>query len=216
VTRGQAWFDYLRDPAAIYRRSFEMVDEACDLDGLAAGERAIATRVVHSCGMPEVVADLRFGGDLAGAARRAVADGRAIVVDSRMTANAIHSSALPAGAQVVCGLDLPGVAEEARRLDTTRSAAGIVLSREALHGGVALIGNAPTALFALLELMLNEGVRPAAILGFPVGFVGAAESKEALVAHAGEVPFATLLGRRGGSAIAGGALNGALFAEIES
>lgn len=204
-------FDYLRDPAAIYRRSFEMVAEACDLAGLAPGDRPVAVRIVHSCGMPDIVADLRFSGALGEAVRDAIGAARPVVVDSRMTANAIHSAALPEGARVVCGLDRPDVAQCAARLGTTRSAAGLHLLRAELDGAVVVVGNAPTALFALLELMLDEGVRPAAILGFPVGFVGAAESKEALVAHAGDVPFVTVLGRRGGSAMAGGALNGALM-----
>jgi precorrin-8X/cobalt-precorrin-8 methylmutase len=204
-------FDYLRDPAAIYRRSFEIVAEACDLDALAPADRPISARIVHSCGMPDIVGDLRFGGDVGGAVRAAVAAGRPVVVDSRMAANAIHSSALPEGARVVCGLDHPDVTAHADRLGTTRSAAGMVLLRADLDGAVVVVGNAPTALFAMLELMLDEGVRPAAILGFPVGFVGAAESKDALVAHAGDVPFVTVLGRRGGSAMAGGALNGALL-----
>jgi len=204
-------FDYLRDPAAIYRRSFEIVAEECDLDALSPADRPIAVRIVHSCGMPDIVGDLRLSGDVGGAVRAAVAAGRPVVVDSRMTANAIHSAALPEGARVVCGLDHPDAATDAARLGTTRSAAGIVLLRAELDGAVVVVGNAPTALFALLELMLDDGVRPAAILGFPVGFVGAAESKDALAAHAGDVPFVTVLGRRGGSAMAGGALNGALL-----
>lgn len=204
-------FDYLRDPAAIYRRSFKIVAEECDLDALAPADRPIAARVVHSCGMPDIVGNLRFGGDVGGAVRAAVASGRPVVVDSRMTANAIHSAALPDDARVVCGLDHPDVAEHAAQLGTTRSAAGIYLLKQELDGAVVVVGNAPTALFALLELMLDDGSRPAAILGFPVGFVGAAESKDALVEHAGDVPFVTVLGRRGGSAMAGGALNGALL-----
>lgn len=204
-------FDYLRDPAAIYRRSFELVAEACNLGALAPGDQPVAARIVHSCGMPDIVGDLRFGGDVGAAVRAAVTAGRPVVVDSRMTANAIHSAALPAGARVVCGLDDPDVTAHAERLGTTRSAAGIVLLRAELDRAVVVVGNAPTALFALMELMLDNGVRPAAILGFPVGFVGAAESKDALVHHAGDVPFVTVLGRRGGSAMAGGALNGALL-----
>ena len=197
---------YLRDPAAIYRRSFEIIRTEADLDRFTAGERAVAERVIHACGMPEVAADLRFGGDAVATARTALGAGMPVFTDSRMVASGVIRDRLPDGTTVTCLLDLAGVDALARDRATTRSAAAIDAAGDRLVGAVVVIGNAPTALFRLLE-RLDEGARPpAVVLGFPVGFVGAAESKAAL-AERTDVPFVTLLGRRGGSAMAAAALN---------
>lgn len=202
--------DYLRDPAAIYRQSFETIRREVDFDGLSADEAVIATRVVHACGMTDVVGDLVFGGDVAGAARQALAAGRPVFCDVEMVRAAVMAGALPAVNAVRCTLRDAQTADLARRQGTTRSAAAVSLWRDDLAGAVVIIGNAPTALFALLEL-LDQGVQPpAALFAFPVGFVGAAESKAALVDDGRGVPFVTLGGRRGGSAIAAAAFNAVL------
>lgn len=169
-------------------------------------------RVVHACGMPEVAAALRFHGDVAAAVRAALAAGGAILADSRMTADAIQPARLPAGAEIVCRIDDPAVRTEAERRGTTRSAAAVQLWRPRLAGAVVVIGNAPTALFELIAVIRDGAPPPAAILAFPVGFVGAAEAKAALIADA-PAPFVTLPGRRGGSAMAGAALNAILAAD---
>jgi precorrin-8X/cobalt-precorrin-8 methylmutase len=200
-------FDYLRDPAAIYRRSFEIIRAEADLSGLPADLAAVAVRLVHACGMPDIVAGLAWSGDAAGAGRRALAAGRPVLVDARMVAEGVIAARLPAGNAVVCTLGEPAVPALAARLQTTRSAAAIDLWRLRLDGAVVAIGNAPTALFRLLELLQEGAPRPAVILAFPVGFVGAAESKEALIAAGLDVPYLTLRGRRGGSALAAAAVN---------
>ena len=197
---------YLRDPAAIYRRSFEIIRTEADLDRFTPGERAVAERVIHACGMPEVAADLRFGGDAVAAARTALGAGAPVFTDSRMAASGVIRDRLPDGTAVTCLLDLPGVDALARDRATTRSAAAIDAAGDRLGGAVVVIGNAPTALFRLLERLDERVPCPAVVLGFPVGFVGAAESKVVLADRA-DVPFVTLLGRRGGSAMAAAALN---------
>lgn len=202
--------DYLRDPEAIYRESFTRIAAAADLSGIPADARGIATRIVHACGMPEVAADLRFNGDVAAAVCTALRDGAPILVDARMVAAGIMAARLPTSNEVVCMPDSGDTAAKARELETTRSAAGVALCGDRLDGAVVAIGNAPTALFQLLELLAEGAVRPAAVLAFPVGFVGAAESKEDLVAEVGALPYATCLGRRGGSPFAAAALNACL------
>ena len=164
-------------------------------------------RLIHAAGDPAIVGDLHWTDDVVAAGRRALASGAPILVDSEMVAAGIIRARLPAGNAVVCTLGEPGVAEAARATGTTRSAAAIDLWHDRLDGAVVAIGNAPTALFRLLELLHAAAPRPAAILGFPVGFIGAAESKEALIAHSTALPFVTLRGRRGGSAFAAAAVN---------
>ncbi len=203
--------DYLRDPAEIYRRSFELVRAQTDLSGLPEDLAAVALRLVHACGMPDIVDDLAWGGNVAAAGRRALAAGAPILADCRMLAEGVIAARLPAANpaanRVICRLNDPGVPDLARARGTTRSAAALDLWGDDLGGAVVAIGNAPTALFRLLELLSEGAPRPAAILGFPVGFVGAAESKEALIAADLAVPYLTLRGRRGGSAIAAAAVN---------
>jgi len=200
-------YDYLRDPAAIYRRSFEIVRAACDLDGLPQDVADIAVRLVHACGMPDIIADLRWSGDVAGAARAALQNGAPVIADCRMAANGIIAKRLPADNEIICTIDDARAYDGARERATTRSAASVDLWGERLAGAVVTIGNAPTALFRLLEILQTGAKPPAAIFAFPVGFVGAAESKQALVAAELDVPFITLTGRRGGSAIAAAAVN---------
>jgi precorrin-8X/cobalt-precorrin-8 methylmutase len=199
--------DYLRDPKAIYAESFRQVRAASDLSRVPAELESVALRLVHACGMPEVLDDLVWSDDLAGAARQALADGAPVLADCRMVAEGVIKSRLPAENDVLCTLPDPRVPALAQELETTRSAAAVELWRDRLAGAVVAVGNAPTALFHLLELIEAGGPRPAAILGFPVGFVGAAESKQALAAGDHGVPYLALKGRKGGSALAAAALN---------
>jgi precorrin-8X/cobalt-precorrin-8 methylmutase len=205
-------FDYLRDPEAIYRRSFELARAASDLSGVPEELHGLALRLVHACGMPEILDDLAWGGEAAAAGRRALEAGAPVVVDCRMLAEGTTRARLPASNEVLCFLNDPSVPELAMELATTRSAAAVELWRPCLEGAVVAIGNAPTALFRLLELLGEGAPRPAALLAFPVGFVGAAESKEALIEAGLGIPYVTLRGRRGGSALAAAAVN-ALAAE---
>ena len=192
----------LRDPAAIVRRSFEIVRRETDFSGLPADLTPIAERLVHACGMPDIAGDLAHAGGVAAAARDALTRGAPILADGRMTAAGIVRDRLPAGNRVLCMLDAAAAGG-----GTTRSAAAVDLWRPHLDGAVVAIGNAPTALFRLLELLAAGAPRPAAIFAFPVGFVGAAESKQALCEPPAPAPFLTLLGRRGGSALAAAAVN---------
>jgi len=197
--------DWITDPQEITRRSFEIVTAEADLSRFDPAERGVATRLIHSCGMVEIAPDLRFAPGAVVAGREALAAGAPILVDARMVEAGITRARLPAGNRVICTLDDPRVPDLAKRAGLTRSAAAVDLWVPHLPGAVVAIGNAPTALFRLLELVAEGAARPAAILGFPVGFVGAAESKDALASTA--LPYLTLLGRRGGSAIASAAVN---------
>jgi precorrin-8X/cobalt-precorrin-8 methylmutase len=199
--------DYIRDPREITRRSFEIVRAETDLSALPPEIGEVALRVVHACGMPEIVADLAFGGDLATAGRTALQGGAAVLADCEMVAEGVTRARLPAGNRVVCTLNDPRTPDLARSLGTTRSAAALDLWGDDLTGAVVAIGNAPTALYRLIELLREGASRPAVILAFPVGFVGATESKEALIAADVGVPYLTLRGRRGGSAMAAAAVN---------
>ena len=199
--------DYLREPDEIYRRSFEIVRAETDLARLPESLHEVAVRIVHACGMPDVVVDLDWSGDPAAAGRAGLAGGRPVLTDSRMVAGGVIRERLPAGNRVHCFLSEPGLAAAARHAATTRSAAAVDRWLPVLDGAVVAIGNAPTALFRLLELLGEGAPPPAVILAFPVGFVGAAESKQALAALAGAPPFLTLHGRRGGSAMAAAAVN---------
>ena len=205
--------DYLRDPQEITRRSFELVRGACDLSGLAPAEGALAVRLVHACGMPDILGELAWGGAVVAAGHGALASGKPVLVDARMVAEGITRAFLPADNEILCTLQAPGVAERAKAQGTTRSAAALEAWRPHLAGAVVAIGNAPTALFRLLEMLRDGAPRPAAILAFPVGFVGAAESKEALIAAGLDIPYVALRGRRGGSALAAAAVNALALAE---
>ena len=169
-------YDYLRDPEAIYRRSFEIVRQESDLAGLPDDIALVVQRLVHACGMPEIVAELRYSADVARAAAGALRAGAPVLADCRMAADGVIAARLPADNPVICSLDESGVPERARAAATTRSAAAVELWGARMAGAVIAIGNAPTALFRLLELLGEGAPRPAAIFGFPVGFVGAAES----------------------------------------
>ncbi len=199
--------DYVRDPAEIYRRSFAAVSEAADLDHLPPGIRAVAARLVHASAMPEIVDRLAFSPDVAERGRQALAKGAPILVDCQMLMAGINRRRLPAGNDIICTLNEVAAPERAGRTGTTRSAAAVDLWAPHMAGAVVAIGNAPTALFRLLELLDEGALRPAAILGFPVGFVGATESKEALAESSLRVPYLTLRGRLGGSAMAAAAVN---------
>ena len=204
---------YVRDGAEIYRRSFAIIRAESDLARFTAAEEPVAVRIIHACGMPEIARDIVMSPGFAERARQALKNGAPIFCDSKMVANGVTRARLPAGNDVLCTLDDPSVPAIAKRLDNTRSAAALELWRERLAGSVVAIGNAPTALFRLLE-MLDEGApAPAAVIGLPVGFVGAAESKQAL-ANDGRVPFLIVKGRKGGSAMAAAAVN-ALASEAE-
>lgn len=206
-------YDYLRDPDAIYRLSFELIRKEVDLSHLPPGIDEMALRLIHACAMPDILPDLVWTADLPAAVHCALQAGKPILSDVDMVAYGVIRSRLPKDNAVLSFLNKPEAGAIGREKQITRSAAAVELWQPHLDGAVVVIGNAPTALFRLLEL-LQEGdaqgkrIRPAAILGFPVGFVGAAESKQALIDAKPEgVAFATLKGRRGGSAIAAAAIN---------
>ncbi len=209
--------DYPRDPTAIYRLSFARVRAALDGLGLVPPPALapFVLRLVHACGLPEIARDLRHRGDPLAAARTALAAGAAVLCDTRATAAGILHRRLPAANAVVCRIDDPAVIDEARARGVTRALVAVEHWRPWLAGAVVAIGNAPTALFRLLELVAAEGLRPAVVFAFPVGFVGAAESKRALVRLAAELDLVhlTLAGRFGGSALAAAAVNAVLAAE---
>jgi precorrin isomerase len=198
--------EYVRDGAEIYRRSFALIRREANLDRFEPVEERIAVRIIHACGMVEIANDLFFSPGVARIAAAAIEAGAPILCDSRMVADGITRARLPNGNAVICTLNDAAVPELATKLGTTRSAAALELWRDRLGGAIVVIGNAPTALFRLFE-MLDEGVSPpTAIIGMPVGFVGAAESKEALIAD-GRVPCIVVRGRKGGSAMAAAAIN---------
>lgn len=204
---------YIRDGAEIYRRSFAIIRAEADLARFTAVEERVVVRLIHACGMTEIARDVVMSADFAARARAALVDGAPILCDSKMVANGITRARLPAGNEVLCTLDDPSVPGLARAIGNTRTAAALELWRDRLKGAVVAIGNAPTALFRLLEL-IDQGVpAPAAVIGLPVGFVGAVESKEALAVD-GRLPFLIVRGRKGGSAMAVAAVN-ALASEQE-
>jgi len=198
--------DYIRDGAAIYARSFATIRAEADLSRFTPEQAQVAVRVIHACGVVGIVEDLEFSPGFTAAARTALLAGRPILCDSKMVAHGITRARLPAGNSVICTLDAPETPGIAARIGNTRSAAALELWRPHLAGALVAIGNAPTALFNLLDLLDAGFPHPAAIIGMPVGFVGAVESKQAL-AMDGRVPFATVHGRRGGSAMAVAAVN---------
>jgi len=198
---------YLRDGPEIYRRSFAIIRAEADLSGVPATLEAAAVRMVHACGMVDLVEDLAWSDGAGSAIRAALRGGATVLTDSMMLANGVTRRRLPADNAVWCALAEPAVTAAAAAAGTTRSAAGVDAWGDRLDGAVVAIGNAPTALFHLLELLDAGGPRPAAIVGVPVGFVGAAESKRSLAEHSSGVPWLTVHGRRGGSAIAAAAIN---------
>lgn len=204
---------YIRDGAEIYRRSFAIIRAEADLARFNKSEERVAVRIIHACGMVEIARDVVMSPGFADNARWALIGGAPILCDSKMVANGITRARLPAANEIVCTLDDPRVPDLAAKTGNTRSAAAMELWRDRLGGAVVAIGNAPTSLFHLLE-MLDEGApAPAAVIGLPVGFIGAAESKDALAAD-GRVPFLIVKGRKGGSAMAVAAVN-ALASEAE-
>ncbi|MFT4128480.1 precorrin-8X methylmutase [Labrys sp. (in: a-proteobacteria)] len=205
--------DYIRDGAEIYRRSFAMIRAESDLSRFSALEAPLVVRIIHACGMVEVAADVEMSDDLVASARAALRAGAPVLCDSKMVANGVTRARLPADNDVVCTLDDPRTPGLAREIGNTRTAAAMELWRDRLGGAVVAIGNAPTALYHLMDMIDRGAPRPAAILGIPVGFVGAAESKDDLKAW-GKVPWLIVRGRKGGSAMTAAAIN-ALASEIE-
>lgn len=199
--------DYIRNGDDIYRKSFAIIRAEAQLDRLPADLAHVAVRLIHACGMTDLAEDVEASPDAVEVGRSALAIGASILCDAQMVANGVTRKRLPVDNQVICTLNDPTVPELARSIDNTRSAAALELWKPMLGGSVVAIGNAPTALFRLLELLDEGAPKPALILGFPVGFVGAAESKAELAANSRGVPFITLHGRRGGSAIAAAAVN---------
>ncbi|MFB8245276.1 precorrin-8X methylmutase [Streptomyces sp. NPDC001046] len=200
-------YDYEKDGAAIYRRSFATIRAESDLAGLPADVSQVAVRMIHACGMVDLVRDLAYSPAVVARAREALRAGAPIFCDVQMVASGVTRKRLPAGNDVLCTLSDPSVPELAAKLGTTRSAAAMELWRDRLEGSVVAVGNAPTALFRLLEMIDAGAPKPAAVIGVPVGFIGAAESKEALAAHPSGLEHLVVRGRRGGSAIAAAALN---------
>jgi len=200
-------YAYEKDPAAIYRQSFSIVRAEADLSHLPDGLKPVAVRLIHACGMTDVPQDLAWSADVLEAAQTAFSRGAPVLCDVEMVAHGIIRSRLPRATEIICTLNEADVPALAETLGTTRSAAAVGHWRARLEGAVVAIGNAPTALFHLLELVAAGGPKPALVLGFPVGFVGAAESKEALVANPFGLPYLALRGRRGGSAMAAAAVN---------
>ena len=204
---------YIRDGAEIYRRSFAIIRAESDLARFTAAEERVAVRIIHACGMTEIAGDIVMSPGFAEHARTALLAGAPVLCDSRMVANGITRARLPKANPIVCTIDDPAVPALAKGLANTRTAAALDLWRDRLAGAVVAIGNAPTALFRLLEMLDGGAPLPAAVIGLPVGFVGALESKEALAAD-GRVPFLIVRGRLGGSAMAVAAVN-ALASEEE-
>ena len=211
-------YEYVADGPAIYADSFATIRREADLSGIAADAEKVAVRMIHGSGQTDLVRDLVVHPRLGAAGRAALASGAPILCDARMVAMGVTAGRLPAGNEVLCFLTDPAVPELAHDWKTTRTAAAVSLWGPHLAGAVVAIGNAPTALFHLLEMLIAGAPRPAAIIGCPVGFIGARESKEALIAladeHGIDVPFVTVRGRRGGSAMASSAVN-ALAQEAE-
>jgi precorrin-8X/cobalt-precorrin-8 methylmutase len=205
-------YEYERDPATLYRRSFAIIRSEADLARFSPVEERVAVRVIHACGMVETARDLVFSPGAAEAARQALRAGAPIFCDARMVAEGVTRTRLPANNEVICTLGDPTAPALALKLRTTRTAAAIELWRPRLAGALVAIGNAPTALFRLLEAIAAGAPRPAVIIGMPVGFVGAAESKEALIESG--MPAIVVRGRKGGSAMAAAAVN-ALASDAE-
>jgi len=206
--------NYVKDGAAIYRESFSIIRSEADLSAFESDLARVVVRMIHACGMTDLPQDVQASPDAAAAGIDALLAGAPLLCDATMVANGITRSRLPRNNEVLCTLSDARTPALAAKLHTTRSAAGVELWRDRLAGAVVVIGNAPTALFHLLDILDDGAPRPALIIGIPVGFVGAAESKVALAANLLGIPFLTVRGRRGGSAIAAAAVN-ALACEKE-
>lgn len=206
-------YAYIREGSDIYRKSFAIIRAESDLSRFDALEEKVAVRIIHACGMVELAEDIVFSPGMVAAARAALQKGAPILCDAKMVASGITRARLPANNEILCTLDDPRVPELAKQIGNTRSAAAMELWREKLGGSVVVIGNAPTSLFRLLEMLDAGADKPAAVIGMPVGFVGAAESKETLGAD-GRVPYAIVRGRKGGSAMSVAAVN-AIASEVE-
>jgi precorrin-8X/cobalt-precorrin-8 methylmutase len=214
VHGGAGVIAYERDGAEIYRRSFATIRAEADLDGLTPILERVVVRMIHACGMVDLAGDIAASAGFGAAAQAALGAGAPILCDTAMVASGVTRSRLPAGNDVLCTLSDPQVPELAARMGTTRTAAALELWRPRLDGALVVVGNAPTALFRLLEILEEGGPRPAAVIGVPVGFIGAAESKLALAEHPSALEHVVVHGRRGGSAIAVAAVN-ALASEAE-
>jgi len=199
--------NYIRDGAAIYERSFAIIREEADLARFSDAQADVAVRMIHACGRVDAAASIDFSPDFVYAARGALQNGAPIFCDAQMVSHGVTRARLPANNDVICTLRDERVQALAEKLGTTRSAAALELWRDRLEGAVVAIGNAPTALFHLLEMLRAGAPKPAAVLGIPVGFVGAAESKDALAENAYGVPWLVVRGRMGGSAMTAAALN---------
>ena len=199
--------DYIRDGTAIYERSFAIIRAEADLSRFSEDEANIAVRMIHACGLVEAVGAFHFSSDFVSAGREALMRGAPVLCDAEMVAHGVTRARLPADNAVICTLRDPRTADLAAKMGNTRSAAALELWRDRLAGAVVAIGNAPTALFHLLDMLAAGAPKPAAIIGMPVGFVGAAESKEALAEGHHGVPFAVVRGRLGGSAMTAAAVN---------
>ncbi|WP_411037202.1 precorrin-8X methylmutase [Shinella sp. BYT-45] len=200
-------YDYMKDGTAIYEKSFAIIRAEADLSRFSEAEADVAVRMIHAAGLVEAAAHFVFSPGFVASARGALQAGAPIFCDAEMVARGVTAARLPAGNDVICTLRDPRTPEIAKEIDNTRSAAAIRLWLDRMAGSVVAIGNAPTALFHLLELLRDGAPKPAAILGMPVGFVGAAESKDALAENSYGVPFAVVRGRLGGSAMTAAALN---------
>ncbi|RCL02652.1 MAG: precorrin-8X/cobalt-precorrin-8 methylmutase [Candidatus Tokpelaia sp. JSC188] len=207
-------FNYIRNGQEIYNLSFAIIRRETDLSHIPDDLEKVVVRIIHACGMVDIAKNFAFSNNAGYIGKQALQAGAPLLCDSRMVAEGIIRKRLPAENQVLCTLNNPKVPELAKKLGCTRSAAALEYWHDFLPGSIAVIGNAPTALFRLLEIVKDDFFKPALILGFPVGFIGAAESKEALVQHHQNIPYITLHGRRGGSAIAAAAVN-ALASEKE-
>jgi len=200
-------YAYEKDPAAIYRQSFSIVRAEAELSHLPEALHPVAVRLIHACGMTDLPQDLIWSNDVPVIAQSAFAAGAPVLCDVEMVSHGIIRAHLPEASDVICTLNGDEVPALAAQLGTTRSAAAVELWRDRLAGAIVAIGNAPTALFHLLEMIAAGGPKPALVLGFPVGFVGAAESKDALADNPFDLPYLAVRGRRGGSAMAAAAVN---------
>ncbi|MFB7372637.1 precorrin-8X methylmutase [Streptomyces sp. NPDC056222] len=217
MSENDTMFAYEKDGAEIYRQSFATIRAEADLADLPADVATVAVRMIHACGMTDLVRDLAYSPQVVSRARAALRAGAPILCDAQMVASGVTRKRLPADNDVVCTLSDPSVPALAAELGTTRSAAALELWRDRLEGSVVAIGNAPTALFHLLEMIAKGAPRPAAVLGIPVGFIGAAESKDALAAQTLGLDYLVVRGRRGGSAMTAAAINAiATEAEIQA
>lgn len=199
--------DYIRDPAEIYRQSFDTIRAETDLSNIPGAMAEIAVRMIHACGMTDIVDDLAFSEGAAGAGRDALGSGAPVICDVEMVRRGIIRRMLPADNELICMIGVDENAVCAKRMGNTRSAAAMELCRSSTGGSVVVVGNAPTALFHLLEMIDDGAEKPALIIATPVGFVGAVESKDELIRNPRGVPFITVKGRRGGSALAAAAVN---------